>query len=113
MTMRWMAVVVVAASALAATSQSHAQSSQTGVQPRPVQGTTITTRDENGRVRTKILVQKRSYLDGGTEVMPSDNIKPARSSFMGQQPAAVLRNTAADPKWAIDDPLFLPSNRPY
>ena len=29
-------------------------------------------RDEQGRTRTKILVQKRSYLDGGTEVMPGD-----------------------------------------
>ena len=28
--------------------------------------------DEQGRTRTKILVQKRSYLDGGTEVMPGD-----------------------------------------
>ena len=29
--------------------------------------TTIISRDEMGRTRTKILVQTRSYLDGGTE----------------------------------------------
>ena len=34
-------------------------------------------RDEQGRTRTKILVQKRSYLDGGTEVMPGDVHQPA------------------------------------
>ena len=41
--------------------------------PRPVPATTyVMHRDEQGRTRTKILVQKRSYLDGGTEVMPGD-----------------------------------------
>lgn len=32
----------------------------------------ITIIDENGRVRTKITVRPRSYLDGGTEVMPGE-----------------------------------------
>ena len=33
-------------------------------------GERITIIDENGRVRTRITVRKRSYLDGGTEVIP-------------------------------------------
>ena len=37
---------------------------------RPDQQTVFVSRDETGRTRTKIIVQKRSYLDGGTEVMP-------------------------------------------
>jgi hypothetical protein len=32
----------------------------------------ITVIDENGRVRTKITVRPRSYLDGGTEVLPGE-----------------------------------------
>ena len=37
---------------------------------RPDQQTVFVSRDENGRTRTKIIVQKRSYLDGGTEILP-------------------------------------------
>jgi hypothetical protein len=32
--------------------------------------TVFVSRDESGRTRTRIIVQKRSYLDGGTEVLP-------------------------------------------
>jgi len=32
----------------------------------------ITLIDENGRVHTRIRVQPRSYLDGGTEVVPGE-----------------------------------------
>ena len=28
--------------------------------------------DESGRRRTRVIVQKRSYLDGGTEVLPGE-----------------------------------------
>jgi hypothetical protein len=34
------------------------------------QNTVVVTRDENGRTRTRIIVTPRSYLDGGTEVLP-------------------------------------------
>jgi hypothetical protein len=34
------------------------------------QNTVIVTRDELGRTRTKVVVSPRSYLDGGTEVLP-------------------------------------------
>jgi hypothetical protein len=77
--------------------------------------TTVTTRDEFGRTRTRILVQKRSYLDGGTEVMPADNINSFRSTFMSYRPgSAATQNTAFDrPSW-VNDPFFLPGKRnPY
>ena len=32
----------------------------------------ITIIDENGRARTRITVRPRSYLDGGTEVLPGE-----------------------------------------
>lgn len=77
-------------------------------------GTVVVTRDENGRTRTKVLVQKRSYLDGGTEVMPGDNVDSFRSSFMRGQPSGITQNTAFDrPGW-WSDPFFLPGkNNPY
>jgi len=76
--------------------------------------TTIISRDEMGRTRTKILVQKRSYLDGGTEVMPGDNIDPYRSSFLRHRPAGVLLNTGFDRPSTLSDPFFLPGkNNPY
>jgi hypothetical protein len=32
--------------------------------------TVVITRDEDGKTRTKLIVTPRSYLDGGTEVLP-------------------------------------------
>ena len=48
-------------------------------------GTRITTTDESGRTRTRIVVQQRSFLDGGTEVLPgqrkfTDYVNPWGSS---------------------------------
>ncbi len=37
---------------------------------RTGQPTVFVSRDEDGRTRTRILVTRRSYLDGGTEVLP-------------------------------------------
>ncbi|HEY5306770.1 MAG TPA: hypothetical protein VIJ52_08920 [Pseudolabrys sp.] len=35
--------------------------------------TVYVSRDEDGRTRTKIIIQKRSYLDPGTETFPGEN----------------------------------------
>jgi hypothetical protein len=35
--------------------------------------TVITTRDEDGRTRTKIIVNRRSFLDPGTQVFPGED----------------------------------------
>ncbi len=40
--------------------------------PRGDQTERITIIDENGRARTSITVRPRSYLDGGTEVLPGE-----------------------------------------
>ena len=74
-------------------------------------------RDEHGRIRTKILVQKRSYLDGGTEVMPGD-IQTNRTnfidSFVPARRGPRCRTTASWPSRPITDPFFLPGkNNPF
>jgi hypothetical protein len=50
-----------------------------------VDGTRVTTTDESGRTRTRIVIQQRSFLDGGTEVLPgqrkfTDYVNPYGSS---------------------------------
>lgn len=116
--MRLLAFAVAAAFAAGAVSQADAAPRQKRAQPVYVAssqpGTVVTTRDENGRTRTKVLVQKRSYLDGGTEVMPSDNIDSYRSSFVRHRPSGITTNTAFDRQDWWNDPSFLPGkNSPY
>jgi len=84
--------------------------------PSPGPGSTVvTSQDERGRVRTKILVQKRSYLDGGTEVMPGD-IQSHQTNFidMHQNTRSAVSNDNIVPGRPINDPFFLPGkNNPY
>jgi hypothetical protein len=114
--MRLMAVALAAAFAVGAVATADAQGNPRlqRVERAPPGSTTVTTRDEFGRTRTRIIVQKRSYLDGGTEVMPADNINGFRSQFMAHRPSSVLDKTSADrPGW-WNDPFFLPGKRnPY
>ena len=115
--MRLVAMAVVAAFAVGAVSIADAAPRKKQVvyaQPGPG-STVITSQDERGRVRTKILVQKRSYLDGGTEVMPGD-IQSHQSNFidMDQRPTSAIANDSVVPNHPIPDPFFLPGkNNPY
>jgi hypothetical protein len=59
----------LAASALVATTPVDAQQRR---QVRSDQTERITIIDENGRARTRLTVRPRSFLDGGTEVLPGD-----------------------------------------
>ena len=52
------------------------------VTSRASQNTVVVTRDEYGRTRTRILVTPRSYLDGGTEVLPGQR----KYTFQDAQP---------------------------
>jgi len=60
------ALIVLAAPAAHAQSDRNAQVRRPGAPPPTV----FVTRDESGRTRTRLIVQQRSYLDGGTEVLP-------------------------------------------
>lgn len=62
------AVGAVVAATLAPTADAAARKRL--VVKRYSQPTVFVSRDETGRTRTRIIVTPRSYLDGGTEVLP-------------------------------------------
>ena len=115
--MRLMALAIVAAFAVGTLSVADAaprKKQDDYAQPGPG-STVIRSQDERGRVRTKILVQKRSYLDGGTEVMPGD-IQSHQTNFidMHQAPMSAVSNNNIVPGRPINDPFYLPGkNNPY
>ena len=119
--MRLVAMAVVAAFAVGAVSIADAAPRKRQVvyaQPSPGPGSTVvTSQDERGRVRTKILVQKRSYLDGGTEVMPGDiqtNRTNLIDSFSYHPSRASVSNDSVWPSRPIPDPFYLPGkNNPF
>ena len=53
-------------------------------------GTVSITRDEQGRVRTRIILQRRSYLDAGTEVLPGQRKYTDYVNPPGQRPIDAL-----------------------
>jgi hypothetical protein len=113
--MRLMAIAVAAAFAVGAVSTANAEPPKKRV-VRDAPGTLIVHRGEDGRTRTKVLVQKRSYLDGGTEVMPADNSNSYRSSFLTHRATsdAFGPNVIFNPPGPIPDPFFLPGpNNPW
>ena len=77
--------------------------------------TVYVSRDENGRRRTRIIIQKRSYLDPGTEPLPSDRNQLDYVSRPDQRPIDVLDNTAfGGNQTALPGPWTLPFKRnPY
>ena len=119
--MRVMAIAVVAAVAVGALSTADAaprKRQYVQAAPAYVPATTyVMHRDEQGRTRTKILVQKRSYLDGGTEVMPGDvvtNQSNLINSFYYSPSSASVSNAGIAPPRPIPDPFFLPGkNNPF
>ena len=79
--------------------------------------TVVVSRDENGRTRTKIIVQKRSYLDPGTEPLPSErntldyvqNPGPARRQRARQHGLRQRHDRLAGPVHAAEQPQSLDS----
>src|ERR1043166_1559971 len=75
----------------------------------------ITFIDENGRARTKITVRPRSYLDGGTEVIPGER------KFMDYAQAPTYGWLAPTSSWdplgihryPLPMPFELPGYSPY
>jgi hypothetical protein len=53
----------------------------------------VVSRDEDGRTRTKIIIQKRSYLDPGTETFPGENLGNNYAQLPNQRASSVLDNT--------------------
>jgi hypothetical protein len=111
--MRLAAVIALAAAAatLAIASPADAQQRR-GYQQR---GERITIIDENGRVRTKITVRPRSYLDGGTEVVPGERKfmdYAAPPTYMNGAPSASWDPTGIH-RYPLPRPFELPGYSPY
>jgi hypothetical protein len=104
------AIAIAAAFAVFAASTADAQQRKRTNQRAVGDGSTVfTSRDEQGRTRTKIIVQKRSYLDGGTEVMPGDRPPANGMWFYTQRPSSALgNNVITNPTGPIPDPFYLP-----
>jgi hypothetical protein len=60
----------------------------------PQNHTVFTSRDEDGKTRTRIIIQKRSYLDPGTETFPGENTGNSYASTPNHHATGVLDNTA-------------------
>jgi hypothetical protein len=75
------------------------------------QGNTVSvSRDENGRTRTRIIIQKRSYLDPGTEPLPSERNTLDYINTPTQRADSPLNNTAfGTSQSALPGPFTLPS----
>lgn len=75
----------------------------------------ITIIDENGRARTKITVRPRSYLDGGTEVIPGerkfmDYAYPP--TYLSGSPSASW-DPLGNHRYPLPMPFELPGYSPY
>ncbi|HEX3161895.1 MAG TPA: hypothetical protein VHQ92_04890 [Pseudolabrys sp.] len=72
-------------------------------------------RDEDGRTRTRIIIQKRSYLDPGTETFPGERV--GNTGYVenpNQYAGSVINNTSAglyNTQSALPGPWTLPSKR--
>jgi hypothetical protein len=55
--------------------------------------TVFVSRDEDGRSRTKIIVQKRSYLNPGTEVLPGSQSSSDYAILPTQTPTGGTMNS--------------------
>ena len=78
--------------------------------------TVFTSRDEDGRRRTRIIIQKRSYLDPGHRALPGRAQRPRLRPVAELSGASgVLDNTAfGSSQSALPDRWTLPSkNNPF
>jgi len=74
-------------------------------------------RDEDGRTRTRIIIQKRSYLDPGTEQFPGERSDHFYAELPNHRAAGVVDNTSAglyNTQSALPGPFTLPfKNSPW
>jgi len=102
------AMAVLAASADAATKKKRVVTTNAG-------HTVFVSRDEDGRTRTRVIIQKRSYLDPGTETFPGERGDHDYAQMPHQHPTSVLDNTAfGGNQSALPGPWTLPGkNNPW
>jgi hypothetical protein len=78
---------------------------------------TVTTKQSQvvaNRARTRVRVQRRSFLDGGTEVLPGERKFMDYAFPPGHSPTSVIDNTAFSRRSPLPGPYDLPGrNNPY
>jgi hypothetical protein len=77
--------------------------------------TVFVSRDEDGRSRTRIIIQKRSYLDPGTAALPSDRNELDYVQLPNQKASGVLDHTSfGSSQSPLPGPFDLPGkNNPW
>lgn len=77
--------------------------------------TVFVSRDEDGRARTRIIVQKRSYLDPGTETFPGERSDHGYAWLPNHHASGVIDNTTfGGNQSALPGPWTLPfRNNPW
>jgi len=76
--------------------------------------TYVSWRDEDGRRRTRIIVQKRSYLDPGTEVLPYSQSSFDYAVTPTQSATSVIDKTTGGFGNPLHGPFDIPSkNNPW
>jgi hypothetical protein len=77
--------------------------------------TVYVSRDENGRSRTRVIIQKRSYLDPGTETFPGENTGQGYAMSPTHTASGVLNNTIFGTSMSpLPGPFMLPGrNNPW
>jgi hypothetical protein len=107
------AVAILAAPASAQTSQPQTKKKRVVYTNRG--NTVFINRDEDGRTRTRIIVQKRSYLDPGTERFPGERSDYDYVQMPNQRASSVLDNTTfGGSQSALPNLWTLPSkNNPF
>lgn len=94
MHLKFMAATCATAIALFAfAAPADAQSSQRTYSNR--NNTVVVSRGEDGKTRTRIIIEKRSYLDPGTEVLPGSRHDLDYAQNPNHRATSVLDNTSA------------------
>ena len=76
--------------------------------------TVFVSRDESGRKRTRIIIQKRSYLDPGTDTFPGENTGRGYAMSPDHSASGVIKNTVFDLSTPLPGPFTLPGkNNPW
>ena len=66
------------------------------------------------RARTRVIVQPRSFLDAGTELLPGERKFNDYAIPPGYNPTSVIDNKAGHHRWPLPGPFDLPgANNPY
>ncbi len=72
--------------------------------------TVVVSRDETGRTRTRIIIQKRSYLDPGTEPLKQERNTLDYVQNPDQRADSILDHTIFGHETPLPGPFTLPSS---